>query len=66
MLTARFTEIDGILGLEIGADDYLTNPFSIRELLARAKALFRHVSALPVPGTPPIPDLVQVGDLLID
>lgn len=41
MLTARSEEIDKVLGLEIGADDYMTKPFSIREFLARVKALFR-------------------------
>jgi len=43
MLTARDEEIDRVLGLEMGADDYLTKPFSIRELLARVKALLRRV-----------------------
>lgn len=43
MLTARSEEIDKILGLEIGADDYLTKPFSIREFIARVKALFRRI-----------------------
>ncbi len=41
MLTARSEEIDRVLGLEIGADDYMTKPFSIREFLARVKAMFR-------------------------
>ena len=46
MLTAKSTEIDRVLGLEMGADDYLTKPFSVRELQARVKALFRRVEAL--------------------
>jgi DNA-binding response OmpR family regulator len=47
MLTARGQEIDKVLGLEIGADDYVTKPFSIRELLARCKAVLRRARALP-------------------
>ncbi|NIP73086.1 MAG: response regulator transcription factor [Gammaproteobacteria bacterium] len=46
MLTAKSSELDRVLGLELGADDYVTKPFSIRELLARVKALFRRVDAL--------------------
>jgi DNA-binding response OmpR family regulator len=49
MLTARSTELDRVLGLELGADDYLTKPFSVRELVARVKALFRRVDALADP-----------------
>lgn len=45
MLTAKSTELDRVLGLEVGADDYLTKPFSIPELLARIKALLRRVDA---------------------
>ena len=45
MLTAKATELDRVLGLEVGADDYLTKPFSIAELVARIKALFRRVEA---------------------
>lgn len=66
MLTARSAEIDRVLGLEVGADDYLTKPFSIRELLARVKALFRRVDAMardPAAGTE---TCLQRGDLLID
>jgi DNA-binding response OmpR family regulator len=46
MLTARSEEIDRVLGLEVGADDYLTKPFSIRELLARVRAILRRVELL--------------------
>lgn len=68
MLTARTSEFDRVLGLEIGADDYLTKPFSIRELLARVKALLRRMDAR---GTPPelypeVPKVIQGGPLVID
>ncbi|VAW29870.1 Phosphate regulon transcriptional regulatory protein PhoB (SphR) [hydrothermal vent metagenome] len=46
MLTARTEEVDKIVGLEVGADDYLTKPFSMRELLARVKALLRRVNLI--------------------
>ena len=49
MLTARGQEIDKVVGLELGADDYVTKPFSIRELMARVKAVLRRVS-LPLPA----------------
>ena len=44
MLTAKGEELDKILGLELGADDYITNPFSVRELLARVKAVLRRTA----------------------
>jgi DNA-binding response OmpR family regulator len=47
MLTARGQEVDKVVGLELGADDYVTKPFSIRELLARVKAVLRRAHALP-------------------
>jgi two-component system alkaline phosphatase synthesis response regulator PhoP len=47
MLTARGQEVDKVVGLELGADDYVTKPFSIRELLARVKAVLRRVHVLP-------------------
>ncbi|MDX2504389.1 MAG: response regulator transcription factor [Gammaproteobacteria bacterium] len=46
MLTAKSTELDRVLGLELGADDYLSKPFSVLELVARVKALFRRVEAM--------------------
>jgi DNA-binding response OmpR family regulator len=57
MLTARTEEIDRVLGLEVGADDYLTKPFSIRELLARVRAIFRRIELLrqaPVESRPAV------------
>ncbi len=63
MLTARSDELDRILGLEIGADDYLPKPFSFRELLARIRAMLRRVEMDHQPaGT----DAIQIGDLVID
>jgi DNA-binding response OmpR family regulator len=66
MLTAKSTELDRVLGLEVGADDYLTKPFSIQELLARVKALFRRVEALRSQATPGGQKTIQVDDLVIE
>jgi len=66
MLTAKTSELDRVLGLEVGADDYLTKPFSIRELVARVKALFRRVEAMAAPATGPGQKTIRVGDLVID
>ncbi|MEO8430637.1 MAG: response regulator transcription factor [Acidobacteriota bacterium] len=63
MLTARSAELDRVLGLEAGADDYLTKPFSILELVARVRALFRRIDATRAP--PPGRELTA-GDLKID
>ncbi len=65
MLTAKTAELDRVLGLEMGADDYLTKPFSIPELMARIKALFRRVEALSEKADVAEPVLVR-GDLTID
>lgn len=65
MLTAKSTEVDRILGLEIGADDYVTKPYQLGELLARIKALFRRVDALKnVPDE--TPQDVSAGNLKIN
>ncbi len=67
MLTARTAELDRVLGLEMGADDYLTKPFSIPELLARVKALLRRAAALKTPDHETAPDeLINAGELQID
>ena len=69
MLTAREEETDKVLGLELGADDYITKPFSMRELLARVKANIRRVSMAPAPAAPaelPAKDLVRLGRVTID
>ncbi len=65
MLTAKSSEVDRVIGLEIGADDYLTKPFSIRELLARVKAIFRRVDALGA-GRPQAPKRLNLGAMAID
>lgn len=66
MLTSRSSELDRVLGLEIGADDYLTKPFSIRELLARVKALFRREEALAAKPSPGSQTVIRAGGLVID
>ena len=63
MLTARGQEVDRIVGLEVGADDYLAKPFSARELLARIHAVLRRAR----PASPAPPDgVLAVGDLVMD
>jgi DNA-binding response OmpR family regulator len=66
MLTARSTDVDRILGLEMGADDYLTKPFNVRELLARVKALLRRVEALRGKDPAAPKKMIRAGDLVID
>ena len=61
MLTAKDSELDKVVGLELGADDYVTKPFSLRELTARIRALFRRSEASVATGSAPtIVDLGQV------
>jgi DNA-binding response OmpR family regulator len=66
IITSKASEFDRVLGLELGADDYLTKPFSVIELMARVKAIFRRVDAL---GTAPPsvpPKKIVVGEIEID
>jgi two-component system response regulator RegX3 len=66
MVTARGEEVDRVVGLELGADDYMVKPFGLRELIARIHAVMRRVSE-PAPGAAPEPDpVVAVGQLTID
>jgi DNA-binding response OmpR family regulator len=62
MLTARDEEVDRVVGLELGADDYVTKPFSVRELVARVKAVLRRVTPDGSGGS----DLYRLGSLEID
>lgn len=61
MLTARADESDKLVGLELGADDYVTKPFSAKELVARVRAVLRRAQAVAAPA-----ESLQVGDLVID
>ena len=66
VVTARGEEVDRVVGLELGADDYMVKPFGLRELIARIHAVMRRVSE-PAPGPPSEPDpVLAVGQLTID
>ncbi len=64
MLTARDTEIDKVVGLELGADDYVTKPFSFRELIARIKAILRRYSAGKISNQKEVSDIYLDKDSL--
>lgn len=65
MLTSKSSELDRVLGLELGADDYLTKPFSVMELMARVKAIFRRIDAI---GAREVKarQIIEAADLVID
>lgn len=63
MLTARSEEIDKVMGLDLGSDDYLTKPFSLPELLARVRALLRRAQAT---EEPPLPEDLEFGEVRLD
>ncbi len=65
MLTSKSSELDRILGLELGADDYVTKPFSIKELMARVKAIFRRIEGMQG-KLEHEKDILQAGGLVID
>jgi two-component system response regulator CpxR len=64
LLTARGEDVDRIVGLEIGADDYLPKPFNPRELVARIRAILRRTNVKE--GDTPVPDVIKVGDVELD
>jgi DNA-binding response OmpR family regulator len=66
MLTSKSSELDRVLGLEMGADDYVTKPFSIRELLARVKAIFRRMDELKSEHRSGESTVLKAGELVID
>jgi two-component system response regulator RegX3 len=66
MVTARNAEIDAVVGLEVGADDYVTKPFRLRELVARVRAALRRSPTLEGEGSEPGVDVLEVGDVRLD
>ncbi|MBV8893360.1 MAG: response regulator transcription factor [Acidobacteria bacterium] len=66
LLTARGEEVDRIVGLEIGADDYLPKPFNPRELVARIRAVLRRTRESKTAAADALPDILRVGDIELD
>ena len=66
MVTAKGSEIDTVVGLEVGADDYVTKPYRLRELVARMRAVLRRRGAAGGAVDEPRGDAVEVGDVLVD
>jgi two-component system response regulator RegX3 len=67
MVTAKDTELDTVVGLEVGADDYVAKPFGLHELVARMRAVLRRSSASGLGGLGlPAPDVIEIGDVRLD
>jgi DNA-binding response OmpR family regulator len=66
MLTSKSSELDRVLGLELGADDYVTKPFSIKELMARVKAIFRRMENIKQKDEEDTTEIIRTGDMVID
>ena len=66
MVTAHGDPIDRVVGLEMGADDYLAKPVELRELLARIKAVLRRTHAAPAPADEDAPTVVSIGEMTLD
>ena len=66
MLTAKEEEVDKVLGFELGADDYITKPFGMRELIARVKANIRRLSLVEIEGGTSAGNMIYAGKLVID
>jgi two-component system response regulator RegX3 len=65
MVTAKSSEVDTVVGLEVGADDYVTKPYRLRELVARMRAVLRRKALVTVPSLD-APDVVEVGEVRLD
>ncbi len=66
MLTAKDSEVDKVVGLELGADDYVTKPFSLRELTARIRAIFRRADQAAAAAATDVPPLIDLGRVQLD
>ena len=66
IVTAREEEVDKILGLELGADDYITKPFSVKEMFARIKANIRRSSTETIALTERNENIIKIGEIVID